>query len=159
MIDCIDRWLFRLLSAVLGLVFLGMMLAVFAAVILREVFTLPYPWLSGVARFLMIWSVFLGAAMLARSREHITIGIFYEMMPRRMRKLADLVVAAIGIALVSYFSYLSIGFTVTAYQQGQTDISAYLPVWIGYLAMPLGLALVACGYLFSLRDLLRHGRQ
>ena len=150
MLHSLDILIMWLLTAVVGLIFACMMVAVFVAVIFREAFGLPFPWFADVSRYSLIWLVFLGSAVLARRGEHICIDLLHKALPPLGRRLVNITVCIVGIVLSSYFAFLGTRFTVLAFQQGQTSASTYLPAWIGYLAIPLGLGLMALAYLLYL---------
>lgn len=154
----LDRFIIGVLVVATGAAFVLMVIAVFAAVLLREVVEIGLPWLEEVARYLLIWSVFLGTAVLARNNDHITIDAISNALPTSANTVIRVVVALLGILIASYFAYLGWLFTARAYQQQQLSLTGYLPVWIGYLVIPVGLGLVAVSYLLSLIALFRDRR-
>lgn len=155
----IDRFVSGVLVVTTGVAFALMVLAVFAAVILREIVEIGWPWLEEIARYLLIWSVFLSAAILARRNEHITIDVIFNWLPPSLKMLVRVAIALLGIFIAGYFAYLGWHFTARAYQQGQMSLTGYLPVWIGYLVIPLGLGLGALSYLLWLLESLRGRRR
>ncbi|RIY42394.1 TRAP transporter small permease [Neopusillimonas maritima] len=150
----IDRACFALLKFLAGLSFLLMIFSVFISVALREVGLMPYPWVEEVSRYLVVWSVFLSAAVLARRNEHISIDVFYAHVSRPIRKLINIASALLGVVLIGYFAYMGWGFSYTAYRFNDMSLSGYIPVWLAYAAIPVGLGLTALAYLLWGVDIL-----
>lgn len=156
MFSRIDRACFAALKFLVGLSFLLMIFSVFISVALREIGIMPYPWVEEVSRYLVVWSVFLSAAVLARRNEHISIDVFYAHVPRWARKLINIASALLGIVLIGYFAYMGWGFSYTAYRFNDMSLSGYIPVWLAYAAIPAGLGLTALAYFLWGVDVLRN---
>ena len=154
-LDGFDRVVFQSLRVVVGFAFSGMLLTVFFAVILREAFDLLEPWIDEIALYLVIWYVFLSVAVLSRRTEHISVVAFHQTMAPSIQRLVNSAIAVVGFALCVYLGYLGLRFTAVAFEQGQTSESGYVPIWIGYLAIPVGLGLTALGYVLALADIFR----
>lgn len=84
-----------LLLAAMATTFALLLLQVFS----RYVFNWPLAWTEELARYLFVWSVFIGASQAMRTREHIAIGMVVDRLPRRLA----IVVALVMSALVASF--------------------------------------------------------
>ncbi|HDH87581.1 MAG TPA: TRAP transporter small permease [Desulfobacteraceae bacterium] len=60
--------------------FSGMLIAVLAEIFFRYVFSMSLPWAEELARFLGIWTVFLGSAVLVKKRLHLSIDFLFREM-------------------------------------------------------------------------------
>lgn len=80
----------------------GMIVVVSMQIASRYVLSLPLVWSEEVARLLFISMVFLGAALLARRREHLAVTAFVDLLPDRGRHLADALVSAVALVGASY---------------------------------------------------------
>lgn len=156
MFSRIDHACFTALKFLVGVSFLLMIFSVFISVALREIGIMPYPWVEEVSRYLVVWSVFLSAAVLARRNEHISIDVFYAHVSRPVRKLINIASALLGLVLIGYFAYMGWGFSYTAYRFNDMSLSGYIPVWLAYAAIPVGLGLTALAYLLWGVDTLRN---
>ncbi len=150
----LDRFLFRFLTVGVGLAFLGMFLAVCATITFRVVLELSHPWTDDLAGYLLVWSVLLGGAVVSRRRDHISVGVLHQFLSPSVQQLVESAIAVVGFTLCLYIGYFGLRFTTLAFEQGATSVSTYLPAWVGYLAIPLGLALNALGFLLNLVDVL-----
>lgn len=80
----------------------GMVGVVFLQVLSRYLLDVALIWSEEVARLLFISMVFVGAAVLARRREHLTVTVFTGLLPDRGRHLADCVASLIGLVCSTY---------------------------------------------------------
>ena len=70
---------------------LSIILTLSAGVISRYVFNNPFFWTDEVARILLIWSIFIGAAMGFRkgsTTAHIGLDFFVSLFPQKLQKIA-----------------------------------------------------------------------
>lgn len=101
----------------------------------RYVLNFVPSWSEEIPRYLLVWITYLGAALAIKFKEHISLDVFFNLMPLRARQVGHLllngliaIVAAImvvyGIGLVNHFG---------------DDLMESIPVtnfWL-YLAMPV----------------------
>lgn len=132
----------RLLGAAEN-VFVGGALActsalLFINVVLRYVFLLPIPWAEEVAIYLIVWIVFVGGSVAVRTRGHIAIDLLpLVLSPVNRRRLA----IAVGVVMLLFFAmffYYSGEHTLRVRAGGQVMPVLQAPMWLAYLAMPVG---------------------
>ncbi|MCB1714341.1 TRAP transporter small permease [Nitratireductor alexandrii] len=155
----VDRVCFAFLKLLVGVSFCLMIFSVFLSIVMREFGFEGFPWLEEASQYLVVWSVFLSAAVLARRNEHISIDIFYSQSSPRTRKIINVLSALLGIGLIGYLAYMGWGFSYTAYVFNDVSLSGYLPVWVAYVSIPVGLGLTALAYLLWLADVLKGQHQ
>ncbi|WP_114390720.1 TRAP transporter small permease [Notoacmeibacter marinus] len=80
----------------------GMISVVFLQVLSRYLLDSALIWSEEVARLLFISLIFVGAAVLARRREHLTVTVFTDLLPDRGRHIADAVASLVGLICSSY---------------------------------------------------------
>jgi len=71
-----------------------MVAVVVAGTVARYVFNAPLIWSEASARYLMIWIGLVGASVALRHGDHIAIDAVRTRLPRVLRKVGDLAVAA-----------------------------------------------------------------
>ena len=73
-------------------------------VIARYIFNHGLSWADETARFGLIWITFLGAAVLVRLGEHITVDLFVDRMPRFLQTfcyvLSQLIKSSVAMVLI-----------------------------------------------------------
>lgn len=105
-------------------------------VIARNVFSLGQPWLNDLARYTLIWLVFIAAVPTTVKGDQITMDAVYlltsERTKRRIRYFTGIVTILASVA----------GFYMSALQAvntiGQTSATGVFPAVIGYVAIPVG---------------------
>src|SRR5512136_713706 len=112
-------------------IFFIICLAVFTRYLLNYVPS----WSEEVPRYLLVWISYLGAALAVKYKEHISLDLFFNMMPIRARQVGHLIlnvlIAIVGVIMLVY----GIGLV----RQFGDDLMESIPVknfWL-YLAMPI----------------------
>ncbi|SPJ33093.1 TRAP transporter small permease [Kushneria phyllosphaerae] len=102
-----------------------------------------------ITEMLIVVITFVGVGYAARHARHISMSAFYEQLGGQRRK-ALLVLICLGTALLMfYFSYKSIEYVITLHDRGRTSASLQMPLWIVYLALPIGFALAGIQYVLT----------
>ncbi|WP_456269305.1 TRAP transporter small permease [Kushneria sp. AK178] len=103
-----------------------------------------------MTEMLIVIITFAGVGYAARHARHISMSAFYEQLSGQRRK-ALLMLICLGTALLMfYFSYKSIEYVITIHDRGRTSASLQMPLWIVYLALPIGFALAGIQYVLTL---------
>lgn len=103
-----------------------------------------------LSRYLMVWITFLGSYLLVRVQRHITVDVFFRLVPQSVVKVVSICCAIVGAITMSYVAWLGYELTAFIFRSGQ--MSSSLPVlrgWI-YLAIPVGCGLTAVAYVYEL---------
>lgn len=80
----------------------GMISVVFLQVLSRYLLNAALIWSEEVARLFFIALIFVGAAVLARRREHLAVTVFTDLLPDRGRHIADAVASLVGLICSTY---------------------------------------------------------
>jgi TRAP-type C4-dicarboxylate transport system permease small subunit len=137
----------------------GTLVATFACLLLqvgsRYLFDLPLSWTEEAARYLFIWSVFIGASQAMRYREHIAIGFFVERLPGRLRQGIALALHGLAAAflLVVIVKGAQIADKVADLPATATEVSM---AWV-YLPLPLAGTVMLLRTLAEAVGVLRRG--
>ncbi len=131
-------WIVVTLTAVLAA--MGFTTVVFRYVLQSSIF-----WGDEFLRYVMVWLVFLGAALAARRRALITVDIFTQPMPRRMRERVAGSVAVVSAAFLIYVAVVSM--QLVQRSAGTVSASMGLSMERMYLVFPIGLGLTALNLL------------
>lgn len=110
-------------------------------VFFRYVLNNPLTWTEEIARFIMVWMVFLGISMVSKRKLNISLDFFINKIPIKIRK-------PLGVLLQIYIIYflfilfkMGIVLVDSAYRQ-VAPASQISMKWI-YLALPAGIAILA----------------
>ena len=116
--------------------FLVMVIATFAQVVFRYVFAFSLPWADELARYCLVWMVFVGMVVALVRGQHVTVDLLLDRYRGRLQRVVhtviDVAVAVLFLALL-YGGVLLMQLTV-----GQTTSGLGLPKYLVYAALPVG---------------------
>lgn len=122
-------------------------IVLFVNVVLRYVFSASTSWAEELIRYLMIWITFIGGSVCVRKGAHIRMDFLLSMVPKRIgdiiTRIVLLISAGFCAALFVYGCQL-VSFTI---ELEQTSPAMEIPMWIPYLAIPIGSALMVLRFL------------
>ncbi len=136
-------------------IFIGAALAVtsvllFANVVLRYVFFAPLNWAEELTLYLMVWMVFIGGSIAVRTRGHMAIDLLPLLLSPANRKRLALLVGMTAFVFFATFFWYSLLHTLRVRSVEQLTPVMQAPMWLTYLAMPVGSMLMALRTLQSL---------
>lgn len=117
-------------------------LLLFVNVVLRYWFLAPISWAEELTLYLMAWIVFVGSSVAIRTRGHIAIDLLpLTLSPVGRHRLA-IFIALVMLVFFAVFFYYSGQHTLRVRSIGQVTPVMQAPMWLAYLAMPAGSALM-----------------
>lgn len=154
-LDRLNQSVYFLIGAILAVI----TVAVFIQVLVRFVLThlavnISAPWTEELARFLLVWMIFLGAALGCRRMQLISLDFVLKAMPGVFGRALRYV--ALGLCLWLFLLMIEHG-TRFVHIIGNTELSPVMQIsksWV-YWAMPAGAALMVLNTLaFAVEALL-----
>ena len=121
----------------------------------RFILNFSFAWTEEIARFLVIWAVFLGAGYAVVKDAHIKITIGINILPKKVQFwvtfLTDILVL-IFCGIVVYYGVLMVLKLVASKQiaPGTGLLQGYV-----FIALPLGMFIMAIRKIFVIKDNLR----
>jgi TRAP-type C4-dicarboxylate transport system permease small subunit len=97
-------------------------------------------WTEEIARYLLICTVFIGAAVSVRKNNHIHVDFFYRILPQRLMRVMSTLVDAARIAFFAYATWLT--FLLMQRIGSQRMAVVDLPIGIMYGVVLAGFALM-----------------
>lgn len=143
-IDATLTFMERTTVALLLLVAVGILVA---DVALRAFFGVALAWAAELTRYAIVWLVFIGGAIGARSGAHISIDLLGTILPARAaHRLVQVaaMIAAGTTAMIAWYGWTLVG---QMRQFGQTSASLEWPMWVVYLAIPIGCGLMTLRFI------------
>ena len=89
-----------------GISMIGLAALSFAAVIFRFCFNNPIIWIEEVQMILVVWSVFFGASIAIREKEHMAVEIIYDALPFIGKRTLDILSWIVTAATIVGMIYL-----------------------------------------------------
>jgi TRAP-type C4-dicarboxylate transport system permease small subunit len=147
----------RALSALIGAALMGIFLLNLYQVGGRYLLGIGEVWIPDVTRFLFIWMVFLGTALVHLRGKHLVIDFVYLRLPHGLRRAAAGLIGASMLALAVVL--MAVGWRIMQIRMDIPYTGWEVPTGYAYLAVPVAAALIALTNLASLWEWVREGRQ
>ena len=136
-----DRILSKIEEVVTVTCFSLMSIITLVAVFFRAVLENPIIWSEEVARYLMVWGIFIGISIVTRKRSQLGIDLLTSFASPKLQKMINFVSNALLVFTYVAASILSIIFVIEAFKLGNlTPITRIKFAYI-YLALPIGFIL------------------
>ena len=97
--------------------------------------------------YLMAATFTFGAAMTLRAGGHIRVTLLLANAPPALKRLLEIISAAIALAFMAFLARAMIKFTMGSFASGQTALSSNTPVWIPQAVVTFGMILLALQFL------------
>lgn len=105
-------------------------------------------WTEESVRFLMIWAFFLTIGAAGRGGYHIRTEMLVDMLPAGPRRVCNLLASVAGLGFSVILFTASLPQVHRYYTMGMmTESNLDLPMWLLFMAMPIGALLMAGYYL------------
>jgi TRAP-type C4-dicarboxylate transport system permease small subunit len=121
-----------------------MCLVVFAAVVCRYALALPFASGEEIARYLMVWCIFLGIIGATRKKAHVRVEAFVDFLPAAPRRFVIFIselITTVAFCALFYLALELIGRSMGPLAQ-KTPLTR-LPYWYMYVSLALGFGLSA----------------
>jgi TRAP-type C4-dicarboxylate transport system permease small subunit len=145
----LETWLIVVILG--GLILLGA-----AQIVLRNFFSIGFPWGDGLARLAVLWLGLLGALAASRDGRHITMGALARWLPPRLRAVAAACADVFGAAVSATIAWYAWVFVSDSREFGDTLLGD-IPAWWLQAIMPVAFALMAWQFLVQAANRLRGG--
>lgn len=97
-------------------------------------------WTEEIARYLLICTVFIGAAVSVRKNNHIHVDFFYRILPKRLMRVMSTLVDATRICFFAYATWLTFALIQRIGSQRMAVVD--LPIGLMYGVVLAGFALM-----------------
>jgi len=118
----------------------------FINVVLRYVFHYGMSWAEEVTRYILLWTVFVGAGVVSREGAHVSMEALYNIWPQKLQRIASMAINIFCILTVVAIFFFGNGLVKMVIETGQTSEAAFIPMWLIYAAFPVGSILMMLGY-------------
>jgi TRAP-type C4-dicarboxylate transport system permease small subunit len=97
-------------------------------------------WTEEIARYLLICTVFIGAAVSVRKNNHIHVDFFYRILPKRLMRVMSTLVDAARVSFFAYATWLTFALIQRIGSQRMAVVD--LPIGLMYGVVLAGFALM-----------------
>lgn len=111
------------------------------------VYKLNLSWALELTGYMFAWMVLIGASYGVRVGAHIGVDVFVKLLPRASHRFLAALVAILGIVYCGILLVGSYDYVMLMYELETEAEDIPIPQWIIYLALPIGLGLLALRFL------------
>lgn len=143
----VDKFLRNIESVMVAIGILSATLIIFLNVILRYIFKNSLTWGEEFSRYIMIWLTFVGSSLCVRDNVHVNMDILLNKLPYVARRFLLIFIYGGSALVTGYLAYLGYSIMDQIRLSGQVSSAMeMLPIWIVYLAVPIGSLLMSINY-------------
>ena len=137
LIDAIVQPLIKLCKIAVISCVLSIALIVSASIFFRYVLNDSITWSEEIAKYLMVWMVFVGAPVAMIESRHIAIEIFPNLFGARTRAFVFLIVNLLIVLCMGFWTYRGFTYTVGGMSQVMSSFDK-IPLGIVFASIPFG---------------------
>jgi TRAP-type transport system small permease protein len=126
----------KVLYWIVGILLAGTFILLVSQVLFRYVIDISVSWTEEAARFLTVWTVFLGTAIALRTKSLIAVEVVVQLVPKKVEKFFRIIVLCVSLILLIYLMYLGTLLSLNAVEQDSTALG--ISMWIPYASIPIG---------------------
>ena len=130
----------KILCTMIGVLICVMVVIIFMQVVLRYGFKSATNWADEVARYCMIWVVFLGSAVGYRRHSHIRVDVITRYLPRKAQKILEFFMYVLQIVFLGVV--VRYGVQYIASIKNQSSMALRINMQYVHLATVLGSGLM-----------------
>ena len=130
-----------------------MLFIIFLQVIFRYVFHSSLTFSEELARYLFVWTVFLGSAVVARDNGHIIVGVLTERLKGKKAKYVKIAAYISTMIFVLILFYQGLRMMKLSSFQHSPALGISMS-WV-YLAIPVAMFVMFCNILILIVDVLQ----
>ena len=137
LIDAIVQPLIKLCKIAVISCVLSIALIVSTSIFFRYVLNNSITWSEEVAKYLMVWMVFVGAPVAMVQSRHIAIEMFPNLFRPRIRALIFLIVNLLIVLTMAFWTYRGFTYTVGGMSQVMSSFDK-IPLGVVFASIPFG---------------------
>jgi TRAP-type C4-dicarboxylate transport system permease small subunit len=123
------------------------------AVLVRKIFGASTIWQIEASVFLLIFTVFVGAAFVQKNEHHLNVDLVIGRFPPKIRETILIGVSVFSCVLAAIIAFYAWPMWWEALVNREHSESLWgPPLWIPYLFLPLGMTLLCLQYIVYIRN-------
>lgn len=149
-IKAISDYIDKLISKISILILLIFTLIIIIQVFFRYFLHQPLLWTEEVARFLMIWMIFLSLSLVAKRRKNVCIELFLEKFPINIQQI----ISIISNIFIIYFLIILLILSIDLINSSARQLApaTRIPMNCVYISLPLGVLFLLIQMIYVLSE-------
>lgn len=133
-------------------------LVTFTAVVMRYTTGYGISWAQELTIYLFVWMAKFGAAYGVRTGIHIGVDFLVNWVRPAIRRKMIITALSLGIFFTCAIAFFGVRWVIFIHGTGQESPDLEMPMWIIYLAVPLGSGLMCYRFLQTLLSFVKTGQ-
>ena len=134
-----------------------MAVSILIQVINRNTVKMPIVWCEELARYCMVWLIFVGISAGVKKGSHIGVDVLVNLLPAAMKRGVKIFTNVLVTGLYGYLTYLSVDITLGIRETGQVSPAMQIPMYLIYAGLIVGLFMSTLRALQVTVDLIQEG--
>jgi C4-dicarboxylate transporter DctQ subunit len=132
-------------------------LTTFVSVVMRYLFGTGFTWATELTIYLFIWMAKFGAAYGVRTGIHVGVDYVVNRAGPGLKRVLVIMGMALGALFTGVIAFFGVRWVHFMYGTGQISPDLEWPMWVIYLAIPLGSSLMCYRFIQALVHFQRTG--
>jgi len=133
-------------------------LVAFAAVVMRYTTGSGISWAQELTIYLFIWMAKFGAAYGVRTGIHIGVDFVVNAVRPSIKRILVIAAMSLGVTFTGVIAFFGARWVIFIYGTGQVSPDLEWPMWVIYLAIPLGSGLMCYRFIQAMALFLKTGQ-
>ncbi|MEW6622776.1 MAG: TRAP transporter small permease [Bacillota bacterium] len=138
-----------------GFLLFSATIILFINVVLRYIFSNSIPWAEEIIRYAIVWVTFLGGSLCVKNRLHVGIDILVVIVPPFVKRILMLIAQLSSAVFTGFITIYGLQNTMLVVETAQKSPAMMMPMWILYMSLPLGSALMTIRFLIVAWNLVK----
>lgn len=115
-------------------------------VVMRYIFNSPPPWTEEIARYALVWFVYISGSYAVKYQRHVKFNVLVDMLGKRLplaQRIIGLLMFLFWLAFLILMLNLSVEMVNRQIITGQRAPGSQIPMYLVYIGLPVGLFLMS----------------
>ncbi|TDX32131.1 C4-dicarboxylate transporter DctQ subunit [Modicisalibacter xianhensis] len=115
-------------------------------VVMRYIFNSPPAWTEEIARYALVWFVYISGSYAVKYQRHVKFNVLVDMLGKRVplaQRIIGLLIFLLWLAFLIFMLDLSFEMVRRQIITGQLAPGSQIPMYLIYVGLPVGLSLMS----------------
>lgn len=155
----LDKWLSHFENALIVVTFAVMIIMVTIQIFTRYFKLGSIFWTEEVAKYAMVWLVFIAASSGFKKGSHIGVDVFVQILPKRAATAVKFAILCLVFVLLLILTFVATQYVISSTKTPMSSPTLGVPMYYIYLAMPIGFLCSAIREFMNIVNLIREIRR
>ncbi|MDD3164356.1 MAG: TRAP transporter small permease [Oscillospiraceae bacterium] len=154
MLKKIDSAISKFEETLSVILFLAVVLVVCWSVLCRYLLKIPFLQGEELARFLMIYIVYIGTSIGVKNKSHIGVEVFVDLIPEKTKRYVKIFTEILSAVMFAILFALSIEMLLHLIQTNQMTTTTHIPTYFVFICIPVGLLTSIVHYVYEIYSMI-----